>query len=51
MEIRNCYTPKEKELESHIDERGTIVDLFYNRNINHVALIDSEPNVIRGNHY
>tara|TARA_Y100000310_G_C20677803_1_gene814096 strand:- start:424 stop:834 length:411 start_codon:yes stop_codon:yes gene_type:complete len=53
MKIRNCFNigPDEDGLEVHTDKRGTIVDLFYNKNINHVALIDSEPNVIRGNHY
>ena len=38
-------------LESHTDDRGTIVDLFYNENIHHVARVTSEPGVIRGNHY
>ena len=38
-------------LELHSDDRGYIVDLFYNDNINHVAKIISVPNSIRGNHY
>ena len=38
-------------LESHSDERGTIVDLFYNETIHHVAKVTSKPGVIRGNHY
>ena len=38
-------------LEYHKDDRGSIVDLFFNENINHVARIISKPNAIRGNHY
>ena len=38
-------------LELHADDRGYIVDLFYNDDINHVAKIVSVPNAIRGNHY
>lgn len=38
-------------LETHIDDRGKIQDIFYNKSINHVAIIESLPNVIRGNHY
>jgi len=33
------------------DTRGTITDIFYNTNLNHVAIINSVPNAIRGNHY
>ena len=54
MKIRNCYKLNpdiDKGLEIHKDNRGVIVDLFYNKNINHVAVIQSEPNAIRGNHY
>ena len=39
-------------LEIHSDERGSIADyIFYNAKVNHVAIIKSEPNSIRGNHY
>tara|TARA_R110002073_G_scaffold251144_1_gene413803 strand:- start:923 stop:1315 length:393 start_codon:yes stop_codon:yes gene_type:complete len=38
-------------LELHVDDRGSIVDLFYDEDINHVATVVSKPNVIRGNHY
>ena len=48
---RNCWTNVKKPLEIHNDDRGIITDLFYNENINHVAIINSKPNVIRGNHY
>tara|TARA_B100000795_G_scaffold269543_2_gene259242 strand:+ start:1116 stop:1502 length:387 start_codon:yes stop_codon:yes gene_type:complete len=33
------------------DKRGSIADIFYKKNINHVAIIKSNPNVIRGDHY
>ena len=52
MKIRNCLNiERESELELHSDTGGTIVDIFYNKNINHVAYVKSQPNVIRGNHY
>ena len=51
MIIRHIENIKDTNLECHQDKRGTIIDLFFNENINHVAKITSEPNVIRGNHY
>tara|TARA_Y100000768_G_C23887787_1_gene638535 strand:+ start:191 stop:577 length:387 start_codon:yes stop_codon:yes gene_type:complete len=33
------------------DKRGSIADLFYKKNINHVAIIKSKPNTRRGDHY
>ena len=33
------------------DKRGSITDIFYKKNIQHVAIIDSKPNVRRGDHY
>ena len=33
------------------DKRGTITDLFYKKNINHVAVIKSKKGVRRGDHY
>lgn len=33
------------------DKRGSIADLFYKKNIHHVAIIKSRPNVCRGDHY
>mgnify|MGYP001180190060 CR=1 FL=1 len=38
-------------LEKHEDDRGRIIDIFYNENINHVAVIETKPFNIRGNHY
>ena len=38
-------------LESHTDDRGVIVDLFYNENIQHVARVTSKAGATRGNHY
>jgi len=51
MKIRNIENIKDTNLELHTDTRGLIVDIFYNKNINHVALVRSEPNSTRGNHY
>jgi dTDP-4-dehydrorhamnose 3,5-epimerase-like enzyme len=51
MEIINLYKGNNNPLELHVDNRGCIADVFYDKNINHVAIITSEPNVIRGNHY
>ena len=48
---RNINNVADTNLELHSDDRGYIVDLFYNDNINHVAKIISVPNSIRGNHY
>ena len=33
------------------DKRGSIADIFYKKKINHVSIIKSKPNVIRGDHY
>ena len=33
------------------DKRGFISDIFYNKNIQHVSIIKSKPNVLRGDHY
>jgi dTDP-4-dehydrorhamnose 3,5-epimerase-like enzyme len=33
------------------DSRGTIKDIFYKKNIQHIAIISSKPNVLRGDHY
>ncbi|MBU1092765.1 cupin domain-containing protein [Patescibacteria group bacterium] len=51
MKIKNVWKDVESPLESHSDDRGTINDIFYNTNINHVAIIDSKPGSLRGNHY
>ena len=51
MEVMNLFKTDNSPLEVHIDARGVIADVFYNVNINHVAIVKSEPNVIRGNHY
>lgn len=51
MKIKNIWKDVEPPLESHADDRGIINDIFYNTNINHVAIINSNPGVLRGNHY
>ena len=51
MKTRNIKNIENTNLELHTDDRGLIVDIFYDKNIDHVALVRSEPNSIRGNHY
>ena len=51
MKIRNIWINVEEPLELHVDSRGSIVDVFYNDNIEHVAVVDTEPNQLPGNHY
>ncbi len=51
MIIRNVWKDVAKPLESHTDDRGVIADIFYSNPIDHVAIIDSKPGVLRGNHY
>lgn len=34
-----------------IDKRGSITDIFFNKNFKHVSLIVSKKNSIRGNNY
>ena len=51
MRIKNIWNDVKDPLELHTDDRGSIVDIFYNDSIDHVAVVDSEPNVLRGNHY
>jgi dTDP-4-dehydrorhamnose 3,5-epimerase-like enzyme len=51
VKIKNIWKNVEKPLELHTDNRGSIVDIFYKDNIKHVAVVDSEPNSLRGNHY
>ena len=40
-----------KLTNSFKDKRGSIIDIFYNKNIQHVAIIKSKPNVLRGDHF
>ena len=51
MEKWNVWNDVTEPLELHEDYRGRIADIFYKRNIDHVAIIDSNPNVLRGDHY
>ena len=51
MKKINIFENDNPDLEVFNDNRGTIADVFYNHALNHVAIISSEPNVIRGNHY
>ena len=51
MKKKNVWKDIEEPLGYFEDNRGKISDIFYKKNINHVAIIHSEPNVMRGNHY
>lgn len=50
MELKNIYLDKVSDLEKFSDGRGSIVDVFYKKNINHVNIVESKPLVVRGNH-
>jgi hypothetical protein len=51
MKKFNIFTNPPDYLENFEDQRGRITDIFYKANLNHVALIDSSPFVVRGNHF
>ena len=51
MKIRNIWKDVKEPLEKHEDDRGSIVDVFYDDAIEHVAVVDTKPNQLRGNHY
>ena len=47
----NIWNNNDPLLETHSDQRGVISDIFYNMDINHVAMINSKAGVHRGDHY
>ena len=51
MKKINIFKDSIEGLGKFKDERGLIADIFYKTPLEHVAIIKSEPNVIRGNHY
>lgn len=51
MEKKNIWKDVKAPLELHSDDRGRIVDVFYKQNIEHVSVIDSNKEALRGNHY
>lgn len=51
MKVYNINSNNEEGLGSFSDQRGTITDIFYKRNINHGCIITNEPGAVRGNHY
>jgi mannose-6-phosphate isomerase-like protein (cupin superfamily) len=51
MKKFNIFTSLPENLGSFEDHRGTITDIFYKAELNHVAIINSVPNAERGNHY
>ena len=50
MKLRNIFKDKSKIIQTHKDYRGIISDILQSK-IQHAALIESKPNVIRGNHF
>ena len=46
MKIKNIYKTVEDPLELHTDDRGSIVDIFYKGNIEHVAVMYFEETTI-----
>jgi len=51
MKVIKIFEGGNPNLEVHRDLRGVIADVFYDANINHVAVVRSEPYSERGNHY
>lgn len=51
MKSFNVWQNEEPNLESFTDNRGTIADIFYNVEINHVVIISSKAGSVRGNHW
>ena len=51
MKNKNIWKNTKPPLELHEDSRGSIVDIFYKKNINHIAVVKSHKGSIRGNHY
>ncbi len=47
----NVWKDAKEPLEVLEDQRGIIADIFYKKNINHVAIIKSKAGVRRGDHY
>jgi mannose-6-phosphate isomerase-like protein (cupin superfamily) len=50
MRYFNIFEGLPDGLSKFEDDRGSIIDIFYKKEINHVNQIVSNPNVIRGNH-
>ena len=51
MKYYNINKNIEKGLGQFTDQRGTITDIFYARNMNHGCIITNESGAVRGNHY
>ena len=51
MQIKNIWEDVKVPLEIHEDDRGAIVDIFYDTEINHVNSIKSVKGALRGDHY
>ena len=51
MKKINIWKNDEPFLETHSDDRGVISDVFYDSDINHVAMINSKKGITRGDHY
>lgn len=51
MKYYNVAINTEPGLGSFQDDRGSIVDIFYKKAINHGCIISNNPGAVRGNHY
>jgi dTDP-4-dehydrorhamnose 3,5-epimerase-like enzyme len=51
MKKVNVFKDNIDGLERHTDDRGVIADVFYNTQIHHVAVVNTKPHSLRGNHY
>ncbi len=51
MKKINIFSQDNPGLERHSDDRGTIADVFFNAQLHHVAVVQSQAHALRGNHY
>jgi dTDP-4-dehydrorhamnose 3,5-epimerase-like enzyme len=51
MKHYNVNDNTEAGLGSFKDDRGSIIDIFYKKDINHGCVISNTPGAVRGNHY
>ncbi len=51
MKVKNIWKKVEPPLEMHTDERGNITDIVYGQKFDYLTIVNSVPNIFRGNHY
>jgi mannose-6-phosphate isomerase-like protein (cupin superfamily) len=51
MKYYNINKNTEPGLGSFSDDRGSITDIFFKKNMNHACIITNAPGAVRANHY